>query len=190
MTLVADQTNFTDPPARSFQMRAWMFGVPITGLHRYVGDAATMTIRALSLVPVADAGGPDMTRAETVTLLNDMCVIAPGTLVDPRLRWTAIDAHRAGVSLTNAGHTVSAELVFDDAGDLVDFVSDDRSQAVPGQAPRIVRWSTPLSDFRTWGALRLPSRGEARWHPPEGAFAYIELELLDVTMGPRDVRAA
>ena len=57
--------------------------------------------------PLLDAHGDEMTRAETVTLLNDMVVMAPGTLIDPRLRFTAIDAQHTAVRFT-LGKTPSA----------------------------------------------------------------------------------
>jgi hypothetical protein len=37
-----------------------------------------------------------------------------------------------------------------------------------------VPWSKPLGDYRWFGPIRLASKGEASWHEPEGAYAYIE----------------
>jgi hypothetical protein len=63
----------------------------------------------------------------------------------------------------------------------VDFVSDDRLAAsADGSEFTRQRWSTPVGEYRRIGALRVMSRGEGRWHPPEGEFAYIELELVDL----------
>ena len=116
-----------------------------------------------------------MTMAETVTLFNDMCVMAPATLVDPAIVWEEIDTHTVRARYTNAGHTISAGLSFNDAGELTNFVSDDRSQVRPDGTLRRLRWSTPLARYRTYGAFHLPSGGEARWHESDGEYAYIEL---------------
>jgi hypothetical protein len=43
------------------------------------------------------------------------------------------------------------------------------------------RFSTPVWEYRAFGAHRLAARGEARWHPPAGEYAYGEFEMLDVT---------
>ena len=38
--------------------------------------------KLLSLATVVDAAGPEMDRSETVTVFNDLVVLAPGAIVD------------------------------------------------------------------------------------------------------------
>ena len=66
-----------------------------------------------------------MTQSETVTLFNDMCILAPAALVEAPVQWAVLDEHNVRGTLTNAGYTVSAVLTFDLAGDLADFRSED-----------------------------------------------------------------
>ena len=140
-----------------------------------------MRAKAAALVPVVDMSGPEMTQAETVTLFNDMCIMAPPTLVDPAIAWEAVDARTARATFTTAGHTIRAELSFNDVGELTNFWSDDRGRVSPdGKLMTAVRWSTPVGNYRTFGNVRLASRGEGRWHEPGGEYAYIELEVDDV----------
>lgn len=180
MPLEAQQFNFTDPPARCFFLTASMHGLPVQGYHRYTGASASMAIRAASVFPVANASGAVMTQSETVTLLNDMCVLAPAVLVTPSITWAAVDRHAARATLVNAGCRVSAELVFNDDGELVDFVSEDRHEIGAGGQPCRRRWRTPLSDYRAFGSVRLASRGAAIWGPPGDEYAYIELTFDEV----------
>ena len=136
----AVQHNFFDEPrARFFLMEASRYGVPFVALHRYVGAAATMNVRAASLVDVVEARGPEIDQAETVTMFNDMCVIAPARLVDADVTWQELDGHSVRGAFTNAGHTITAELSFDAQGDLVDFVSDDRYLSADGKTTRSSR---------------------------------------------------
>jgi hypothetical protein len=140
-----------------------------------------MRIKAAGLVTVADAAGPEMNRSETVTMFNDMCVLAPGTLIDPAIVWETIDTRTVGATFTNAGHAIRAELSFNEAGELTNFWSDDRYQLwTDGRTAKKVRWSTPLGRYRSFGSLRLASGGEARWHEPDREYAYIEITLDDV----------
>jgi hypothetical protein len=183
MGFTAEQFNTYGPsPSRLFLMDATMKGLPVDVFHRLVGDAATFRVRLLSLFPLVDAKGPEMNRSETVTLFNDMCMLAPGALADPAIRWDSVDALSARVTYTRGPETISAELRFAASGMLVDFISDDRSRASPdGNSFTRLRWTTPVREARSFGPFRLVARGEARWHAPDTpGFAYVEMELLDV----------
>jgi len=154
------QVSFVPAPARLFLLRTRMKGLPVTGLHAYTHDGARMQIRVAGVVDMIDESGDAFTRAETVTMLNDFCIMAPGALLDERFVWQAVNDTSALVTFTNGVHRVSATLYFSADGDLVDFSSDDRhSLADDGE-----RWSTPLRGHREVDGLRLPAEGDAIWH--------------------------
>ena len=63
-----------------------------------------------------------------------------------------------------------------------DFVSDHRSRSsADGRSVTPLRFSTPVRDYRRYGAFRLASHGDARWHPPGGDFTYGEFDPANVT---------
>lgn len=176
MPFSAEQHNFVDPAARLFYLNASMFGIPVQGYHRYVDRSASMLVKAAALVPVADERGPEMTKSETVTLFNDMCLMAPATLIDRTIEWEPVDARTVRARFTNAGQTIRAELTFDDDGLLTNFASGDRSQS-SAAGPRLLRWSTPVSHYRQFGPMHLMGGGEGRWLEAEGEYAYIEMTI-------------
>jgi hypothetical protein len=127
-----------------------------------------------------------MDRSEAVTLFNDMCLLAPGTLVDPRVTWQTIDSRSVRARFTNGQQTIAAVLEFDDTGRLTNFVSDDRSRSSPdGKTFTSLRFSTPVRDYRAFGAVRLASHGDARWHLPGGEFTYGEFDLEEIAFNAR-----
>jgi hypothetical protein len=183
MSWTGAQVNTFGPrPSRVFFMDATMKGIPTDVLHVYVGSTATMQVRIASLVPLVDAHGPEMDRAETVTLLNDLCVLAPAALVDALIDWTPIDDHHVRATFTNAGHTISAVLTFDDDHELVDFVSDDRFMSSrDGRTFTPQRWSTPITDYRSIDSRRVAVVGGGRWHPDDApSFDYLEFHTDDI----------
>lgn len=183
MPFTAQQFNtYRAMPARLFLMDAVMKGLPVDVFHRFVGEPATFQVRVLSVATVVDAKGPELNRAETVTIFNDLCLLAPAMLIDRSIRWEPIDGKSARGFFTRGAETVSAELRFDDKGELVDFISDDRSAAsADGKSFTRMRWSTPVRDYRPFGERRVPVFGEAKWHDPAGTFAYGEFELQHIT---------
>jgi hypothetical protein len=184
-----DQHDFFAPPApaRLFFMTATQWGIPLVAYHRYLGSGATMRIRVAGLLPIADASGPRMTQGETVTLFNDICVLAPAALIDAPVSWQPLDGRRVMATYTNAGHTISAVLTFDGAGDLVGFVSEDRFQSADGKTYKAFPWSTPISGYRDYGVARLAAEGDARWiePPPTGEWTYGRFFLERITYNGR-----
>jgi hypothetical protein len=148
-----------------------------------------MQVTIAGAVPIENACGDEMDRAETVTLFNDMCLLAPGTLIDPRIAWQPVDATTAGARFTSGGQSIAATLFFNSAGELINFVSDDRSRSELEGAFTARRFSTPVRDYRDFGPVRLMSFGEARWLLPEGEFTYGEFHLVDITYNNGDHRS-
>lgn len=185
MEFTGQQQNFADSPARFFSMDATMHGLPVYGLHAYENEQARMQVKVLSLFSVVDAAGTDFTKTETVTLFNDMCIMAPATLVDPNIGWREVDAQHVVGTYTNGRFVIHATLSFDETGALVNFWSDDRpSLAADGTHFVAQRWSTPIGGFRSQGAFRLPSRGEGRYGEGANEYAYIQFDDLDVSYAP------
>lgn len=189
MTFTGEQVNtFGAIPHRLFFMDAELFGLPVEVLHVFEAGAASMRVRALSMFTMVDASGPDMDRAETVTVFNDLCVLAPAALVDAPVTWQALDEHRVRGAYTYGVNTVTAELTFNEDHELVDFSSDDRATAsADGKTFTARRWSTPISGYRRLGASHLGTVGEAHWQGPDGEFAYLEYRLDDVTYNAADL---
>lgn len=181
MTGVAIQYDRFDPPKRLFYLPTRMFGLPVKVLHDYNGEAATMRVRLAGLFSVVDTGGVAFSRMETVTLLNDLCLFAPGWLGDPRLTWTPVDDRSAAVTFRNGPHIVSARLFFNEAGELVNFTSTDRGALQSDGSARLMPWSTPASGYKSLGGQRLLTYGAAIWSAPEGDFTYGKFTVTGFT---------
>ena len=181
MTFDADQLDIVAPPRRFFWMDARMKKLPVDVLHVFDDAGATMRVKLLSVRSMVDAGGPTLTRAETVTLFNDFCCYAPSALIASDISWASIDSRSATAYFTLRQNTIAAELRFDDSGDLVDFISDDRSAtSEDGRTFTPLRWSTPLSNYAHVGPARVPTRAVVQWHPGSGAWTYGEFELTSL----------
>ncbi|MCL3861166.1 DUF6544 family protein [Actinotalea sp. K2] len=184
MTFTGEQVNtYGERPTRHFLLDATRAGLPIDVLHVLTDGTATMQARLLSVIPVVRGAGAEMDRGETVTLFNDLCLLAPAALVDAPVTWEELDDRRVRGTYRTGGQEVSAVLVVDAEGDLRDFVSDDRLRASPdGRSFTPMRWSTPVGGFAQSDGRRLAGSARALWHAPEpeGTFVYAEMELTDI----------
>ncbi len=183
-------STFGSNPQRWFILDATRGGLPVTVLHHYGNATASMRGKLLSLLTVLDASGPEMDRGETVTVFNDLVVLAPGAIPGAPVRWTQIDDDRVRGVFTLGPHSVSAELVFDAHHQLVDFLSHDRPRAsADGTSFTEQKWSTPSPRPRMRDG-RPGLSGSARWCDDDGWFTYVEIDFDLIVDNPSTVEPA
>ncbi len=168
------QYNFFDEPTRLFFMKAKMFGIMVPAYHSYENAHATMQVKLLGLFNVVNVKGVEMNMAETVTVFNDMCLMAPATMIDKRIEWAAIDSLSAKATFTNGINKISAILYFNEQGQLINFTSDDRYAK---SDMKRYRFSTPVKEYTQIDGKPIWKYGETIWHYPDGAFVYGKFTL-------------
>ncbi|MBC7745650.1 MAG: hypothetical protein H7096_11155 [Flavobacterium sp.] len=171
------QYNFFDDPTRLFFMKAKMVGIPVPGYHCYQNERATMQIKLLGLFNVVNIEGVEMNKAETVTVFNDMCLMAPAALIDKRIEWTPIDSLSAKATFTNGVNRITAILYFNERGQLINFTSDDRYAI---SVMKRYRFSTPVKEYTQMNGRNIWKYGDAVWHYPEGEFVYGKFTLKSI----------
>ena len=168
-SFTSEQYNFFDKPSRLFFMKGKMFGLTVPGYHRYENQKALMHIKLFGLIDVVNIEGPELTKGETVTVLNDMCLMAPASLLSKQIAWEAIDSLKSKIIFTNGAMKVSAVLYFNEKGQLIDFISNDRYETNTNQW---LPFSTPVSDYQPINGMNLIAYGEAVWHYRDTSFTY------------------
>lgn len=180
----AQQHSFIGEGRRLFLMKMKYRGLPMVGYHHYSPGDAYMTIRIMDLFTVVHNQDEYMIKGETVTWFNDLCIMAPGALLDAEVTWEEIDANHVRGRLTRNGVTVEAVLSIDDEGRLVDFVSGDRYAARNDGSYDNVPWSTPMHGFEEVNGVNLSTEGYGVWHYPDRKYEYIKLKIENVVINP------
>ncbi len=180
MKLTSVQYNFFEPYTRIFYIKAKKMGIPAVGLHLYKEETAFMLIKLAGLFTIADARGPEMDQGETVTVFNDMCFMAPGTLIDKNIKWEILDPTTVIAKFTNGKLSVGATLYFNEEGNLLNFISNDRFETTDGKVYKNYPWSTPVKDYSLFNGFKLPSSAEAIYHHPEGEFCYAQFTIKNI----------
>jgi hypothetical protein len=180
MPFTSSQYNFMEVPTRQFFMKATMKNLPVAGYHSFENGTAFMDIRLFSLFTVQYQSGKEMNLAETVTFFNDMCCMAPATLIDNRIQWLAIEGNKVNASFTNNGITISAWLYFNDQGELINFISNDRYALVDGIGMKQLPWSTPLKDYELIKGYKIANTAETIYEYPDGPLWYGTFTLTNV----------
>jgi hypothetical protein len=163
-------------------------GIPAIGNHIYRNQKATMLIKILGFFTVSDAKGWQMDQGETVTVFNDMCFIAPASLIDKRIEWKEIDAESVSARFTNGGISISATLFFNGKGELVNFISNDRFETEDGKSYFSYPWSTPVISYTDINGYYLASGAKLIYKHSDEDFCYGEFRLASLEYNCRDFR--
>jgi hypothetical protein len=150
----------------------------LSGYDRYDCGEGHMLIRLLSLFPVVNIRGPEIDMSALIIFINDM-VMWPTAFLNDYIRWEPIDAMAARMWVNLYKKEFSAIICFNDSGEMVDFITEDRYRTV-GKGFQRDKWSTPLRKYREVNGMRIPTEGEAIWHLPEGEFPYIQASFGEV----------
>lgn len=175
----SEQYNFYPNPSRFYYMTMRVKGIGAKGLHVYKNENATMKIKIAGLFTVADASGAKMNQGETVTVFNDMCLMAPSALAFANVEWETVDSLTVKAIYTNGENRISATLYFNEEGQLINFISNDRFQSADGKEYQSYSWSTPVGSYIEVEGRMIPSYGEAIWDMPEGQYCYGKFELKE-----------
>jgi hypothetical protein len=180
MELTSEQYNFIPEPTRLFFLDATKKQLPVSGFHSFKNGVAFMDIRLLSMFKVQYMEGKEMNISETVTFFNDICCMAPAALIDDRIQWLETEGNKVKASFTSHGTTISAWLYFNEKGELVNFVSEDRYAASDDGKSAKLKWSTPLRDYKVINGYKLATYAEAMYTYPDGDFTYATFTLKNI----------
>ena len=180
MPLRVEQHSFINESIRLFWMDATMMHLPVKGFHCFKQGKAFMDIRLLGLFRVQYMEGEKMGIAETVTFFNDMCCLAPATLIDHRISWLKTAEDRILAEFTDHGITISAWLYFDAEGKLINFISNDRYEYIEKGKAVQRTWFTPIRNYREINGHCLPSEVDVVYTHPEGDFCYGTFEITQL----------
>ncbi len=144
--------------------------VSLRVLDGYADGTGVLTVRVLGF-PVQTQSGRDLAVAEAYRYLAELPWAPHAIAANPELRWREVDKAAVEVSAAVNGEQPTVRIEFGEAGDPIRCLAEGRPRAVDGGATP-TRWGGDLSDYRTLGGMRMPTRGEVYWDLPEGRFVY------------------
>ena len=178
MPFSADETYTTDPPSLTWNARFKLAGLPLLRARdQYKEGHGHMYGKLAGLMTVFDARGKELDQATMIRYLNEIMWF-PTAFLGPNIAWEERDEHSAQVTFSDQGKSVSAQVFFDDVGRMTNF-STMRYRKIEGEYS-LDPWSTPMTGYGELAGLKLPTRGRAVWHLPDGDLPYADLEVTEI----------
>ena len=176
MPFVAEQYFTINPPGflwkASFRMAPL---VSVTGRDQYRAGEASVEMRMLSLVPVANKTGGGLNQGDLLRFLGELQWF-PAAALEDYVVWEPIDSHSARATMNYGGIAASMTFRFDADGRLIESTAvrynDSRG--------RNELWINRNESDRQFGGIRVPAAGEARWEYESGSYPYIRWRISTI----------
>ena len=172
--LEAEEYYTTDKP--SFMWYGVIKSSPLffaKGYDKYINGFGNLIIKLYGLIKVADAKGSEIDQSEALRFLQEI-IWFPSAFREDYITWESIDNLSAKATLSYKNLTITGIFYFNDIGEIVNFKAD-RYRLV-GDEYIMETWETPITEYRDYGELRLPSKGSAI----TGDFEYIQVEMVEI----------
>jgi len=151
----------------------------LAGRDKYMEGRGHMLIKLLSLLPVADAKGPEIDQGAMLRYLAEM-VWYPSAAMAPYIRWTSIDDRTAKASMSYGGITASGTFSFGKEGAVTGFKAL-RYYSREGKAT-LEPWSISIDSdsYRLVKGWFVPAKARLTWELEDGDFTWYELEVYNI----------
>jgi hypothetical protein len=156
----------------AFSWRARFALVPLVSLRvvdEYRNAEGRLEVRTLG-APIVRKRGPELNVGEAMRYLAEIPFAPQAILRNDGLEWRVLDATTVEVATHAAATRVSVRLRFDESGLVTRSFSPARPRLDDGNRP--TPWSGRFSAYATLGGVLVPTRAEACWELPGGAFTY------------------
>ena len=136
-----------------------------------------MCIKLLSLIPLGNAGGPEMDVGELQRYLLEMAWYPTAWLSDA-IEWQAIDAYSVKATMHHQGMTASGVLHVNEEGHPTHMTAD-RYREEHGHYS-LTPWMAQADEYREVNGMRIPIRFEVSWHLASGDFTWFRCKITEI----------
>jgi len=165
------QYNFVEMPERIAYINSSMYGIPFEGLDSYKNGAGSMRGTLAKVITLFDQRGGSMDKSSLVTILAE-CLLIPNVALQDYIEWEPMDDTHAKATIFCYGISASGVFTFDDAGQMLSFITSDRVATETDGTERNAEWSAIVSNYETVNGIKQPKVLQSIWHFPEGDLIY------------------
>ena len=180
MPIKAEQYFSTQNPAFLWQVHLKMNPlIWIDGRDMYYQGRGNMLIKILSTINVVNATGREMDISSLIRFLAEAVWFPTALLPSEHIEWKVIDSNSAQVIIKDGEYTASGIYTFNESGEIIKFVSNDRYMEVNGKYFK-EKWSGYFRNYREFNGMKIPTEGEVEWNLPDKDLPYAKLKITDI----------
>jgi hypothetical protein len=159
----------TDRVALVWRARFPMLGpISLRVIDSYQEEHGLLDV-GLGRLPLQRKRGPELSRGEAFRYLAELPWAPQAIVANPALEWVEVDESTVEVATLIGADRIAVRLIFDEDGGIAQTVAE-RPRVEAENA--ITRWIGEYRDYRDFGGVVIPARGEVRWELASGPFTY------------------
>lgn len=174
----AKQYATTNPVAFFWHMKSQSFPlVSLSVTDQFSDGHGNLSVRLCSLIPVANARGPEMNQGELQRYLSEIAYYPTAWLSDA-IEWQAVDAYTVKATIREWNTTASTVLHVNEQGQIT-HVTTERYMAEHGHY-QLEPWSGQFDAYREVNGMLIPTKFSVTWHLAAGDFNWLRGELTEI----------
>ncbi|MFQ6083015.1 MAG: DUF6544 family protein [Candidatus Aminicenantia bacterium] len=180
----AEQYFTTENPAFVWQAKLKLAPFMWVGTRdMYYRGKRSMLIKLFSAITVVDVTGKELDVSSLLRFLSEAPWFPTALLPSNYLEWIEIDSNLARAVISDHGYTASAVFTFNDQGEIIKLVTNDRYREVDGEYFK-EQWTTYYRNYQEVNGVKIPTEEEAEWNLPDGNFTYGKFKVEIISYKP------
>ena len=180
MPIKAEQYFTTEDPGFIWRVKLAMAPfIWIEGRDMYFQGRGNMLIKLLSTITVANATGSEMDISSLIRFLSEALWLPTVLLPSDYIEWKEIDFNSAQAVIKDNGYTASGIFTFNEKGEIIKFVTNDRYREVDGEYFKD-RWTAYYRNYQEFDGMMIPTEGEVEWNLSDEDLQYAKLKITDI----------
>jgi hypothetical protein len=174
----AEQYFTVNPPAFHWNIKTEMNSIlSVVGRDKFQNGKGEMTIKLLSLIPVAQT--TENTKVDQATLQRFLAEIVwfPTASLSPYITWEEIDENTAKATMKYRGTEGEGVFTFDNSGNFLNF-SAYRFKDANDKAP--IKWIVSTLKTEERNGIKLPVELKAEWELENGKWTWLLLKIKEI----------
>ncbi|NCT19333.1 MAG: hypothetical protein GW771_14030 [Flavobacteriia bacterium] len=184
----AEQYFTINPPAFNWNINTQMNSIfEVTGRDKFENGSGEMTIKLLSLIPVANAKNHEKVNQASLQRYLAETVWFPSASLNPYITWEPLGENSSKATMEFKGVKGSGEFHFDVKGNFEKFVAM-RYQDINAEEP--TEWTVIATKTEERNGIKIPVECEANWKLESGKWTWLKLKITDIQYNVKEMPVA
>jgi len=159
----------------------------VTGRDKFENGSGEMTIKLLSLIPVANAKNHEKVNQASLQRYLAETVWFPSASLNPYITWEPLGENSSKATMEFKGVKGSGEFHFDVKGNFEKFVAM-RYQDINAEEP--TEWTVIATKTEERNGIKIPVECEANWKLESGKWTWLKLKITDIQYNVKEMPVA